>query len=211
MIPAHIRKYLISGESETLDFKQTISSASKIAKTMVSFANHKGGTILVGVRDNRTIGGIKCEDEKYMLDLAAHFFCRPEINLVLQEYEAEGKTIVEAMVPKGSERPYYAKDDQGKWWVYVRVNDQCILASKVTVDLMKRQQSPRNQQFSFTPLEHNILRMVEEQVKVTMPDVCQAFNISRRRATRILVNLLSVGVLRSHTTEKMEFYSLGEP
>jgi predicted HTH transcriptional regulator len=93
----------------------------------------------------------------------------------------------------------------------VRVNDQCILASKVTVDLMKRQQSPHNKQFSFTPLERGILHMVEEQVKVTMPQVCQAFNISRRRATRILVNLLSVGVLRSHTTEKVEFYSLGEP
>jgi len=53
--------------------------------------------------------------------------------------------------------------------------------------------------------------MIETQVKVTMPQVCQAFNISRRRATRILVNLLSVGVLRSHTTEKTEFYSLGEP
>lgn len=211
MTPSHIRKYLISGESETLDFKQTISSAAKIAKTMVSFANHKGGTILVGVRDNRTIGGIKSEDEKYMLDLAAHFFCKPEITLLLLEHEAEGKTIIEAIVPKGTERPYYAKDDQGKWWVYVRVNDQCILASKVTVDLMKRQQSPHNKTFSFTPLERSILQMVEAQVKVTMPQVCQAFNISRRRATRILVNLLSVGVLRSHTTEKTEFYSLGEP
>jgi predicted HTH transcriptional regulator len=41
----HILKMLIKGEDETLDFKQTISSASKIAKTMVSFANHKGGTL----------------------------------------------------------------------------------------------------------------------------------------------------------------------
>ena len=41
MIPAHIRKMLLGGESEVLDFKQTISSAAKIAKTMVSFANHK--------------------------------------------------------------------------------------------------------------------------------------------------------------------------
>jgi predicted HTH transcriptional regulator len=76
---------------------------------------------------------------------------------------------------------------------------------------MKRQPSPHDKTFSFTPLERNILRMIETQVRVTMPQVCQAFNISRRRATRILVNLLSVGVLRSHTTEKTEFYSLGEP
>ena len=58
MIPAHIRKMLLSGESELLDFKQTISSAAKIAKTLVSFANHKGGTILVGIRDNATVSGL---------------------------------------------------------------------------------------------------------------------------------------------------------
>lgn len=41
----HILKMLIRGEDDTLDFKQTISSASKIAKTMAAFANHKGGTL----------------------------------------------------------------------------------------------------------------------------------------------------------------------
>ncbi|MDG1720248.1 MAG: ATP-binding protein [Bacteroidia bacterium] len=71
-----IKKYLIDGEGETLDYKQEISSASKIAKTMVSFANHKGGVLLVGVRDNRSIAGIRSEDEKYMLDLASSFYCK---------------------------------------------------------------------------------------------------------------------------------------
>jgi predicted transcriptional regulator len=46
------------------------------------------------------------------------------------------------------------------------------------------------------------------QGRITMPEVCASFNISRRRATRMLVNLLSIGVLRSHTTEKIEFYTL---
>ena len=69
------------GEGEQLDFKKTISSANKIAKTMAAFANHKGGTLLVGVNDNKTISGVKSEDEKYMLDLAASFYCKPEIKI----------------------------------------------------------------------------------------------------------------------------------
>ena len=82
---SHILKMLIRGEDETLDFKQTISSASKISKTMCAFANHKGGTLLVGIRDNKTVAGIESEDEKYMLDLAASFFCKPEIHIELTE------------------------------------------------------------------------------------------------------------------------------
>ena len=77
----HIQQLIAKGESDTLDFKKTISSASKIAKTMSSFANHKGGRLLVGVNDNGTISGVRSEDEKYMLDLAASFFCKPEIKL----------------------------------------------------------------------------------------------------------------------------------
>ena len=64
---------IAGGESEVLDFKKTISSASKIAKTMSAFANHKGGTLLVGVNDNKTIAGVRSEDEKYMLDLAIFY------------------------------------------------------------------------------------------------------------------------------------------
>ncbi|NNM15199.1 MAG: ATP-binding protein, partial [Bacteroidia bacterium] len=47
--PKRIRDLILLGENEILDFKQQITSESKIAKTMVSFANHKGGTLLVGV------------------------------------------------------------------------------------------------------------------------------------------------------------------
>jgi predicted HTH transcriptional regulator len=208
MIPAHIRKMLLGGESEVLDFKQTISSAAKIAKTMVSFANHKGGTILVGIRDNATVSGIRSEDEKYMLDLAAGFYCKPEISLIIHEHEAEGKTILEAIIPEGPSKPYYAKGEDAKWWVYVRVADQCILASKVTIDVMKRRSGEKPTKLQYTPLEQQLLKAIEMQGRITMPEVCASFNISRRRATRMLVNLLSIGVLRSHTTEKTEFYTL---
>ena len=77
-----IYELLQRGEDESLDYKQTITSASKIAKTMAAFANHHGGTLLVGVKDNRKVSGIKSDEEFYMLDLAARFFSdnRPDWN-----------------------------------------------------------------------------------------------------------------------------------
>ena len=94
-----------------LDYKQEITSAHKIAKTMVSFANHKGGTLLIGVRDNRTIAGIRTEDERYMLDLAASFYCKPEIILDIIEHQISGKIVLECIVPESEEKPCYAKGE----------------------------------------------------------------------------------------------------
>lgn len=207
MIPLEIRRYLAAGEGNTLDFKQSVTSAAKIAKSIVSFANTKGGVLLIGVRDNKTISGVKSEDEKYMIDMAAGFYCRPEIKLRIKEWEIEGKTVVEATVPEGGQKPYYAKDEEGKWWVYVRVNDKSILASKTTVDFMHRQAGEQGTTMSMGKLEKGILAFVEGNEKTTLADICKKFNIGKRRASKILVNLMSVGLVRSHTLEKTEFYT----
>lgn len=202
-----LRKYLKDGEGTTLDFKQSVSSAAKIAKTMVSFANTKGGVLLMGVRDNKTLCGVRSEDEKYMLDMAAHFYCRPELNIEIIEHEAEGKVLLEVKVPDGSDKPYYAKDEEGKWWVYVRVNDKSLLASKTTVDFLKRQQQNLQNPVPMGHIERGILDYLSKNERITMLQICKMFNISRRRASRTLVNLMSLGVVRSHTTEKTEFYT----
>jgi len=202
-----LRKYLKDGESATLDFKQEVNSAAKIAKSMVSFANTRGGVLLIGVRDNRTICGVRSEEEKYMLDMAASFYCRPEINIDIQEHEDEGKTILEVSIPEGPHKPYYAKDEQGQWWVYVRVNDKSLLASKTTVDFLRHQSSERPATVEFGRIEKGILEYLAKHERMTMPQICKMFNISRRRASRILVNLMSLDVVRSHTTEKVEYYT----
>jgi len=204
----HLFQLIAKGENETLDFKKTISSASKIAKTLVAFANHKGGTLLVGVNDNGSISGVRSEDEKYMLDLAAGFFCKPEIKLDLIEWELGNKTIIEAIVPEGTNKPYYAKDEQGKWWVHVRVKDKSLLASKVVVDVLKRETQKTDTLIKYSKHEEGLLQYLGKNERITLKQTCKLLNISRWRAQRMLINLVSAGVIRNHTTEKEEFFTL---
>ncbi|MGV3596837.1 MAG: helix-turn-helix domain-containing protein [Bacteroidota bacterium] len=203
-----LRQLIQKGENETLDFKQEISSASKIAKTIVSFANRKGGRLLVGIRDNKSIAGVRTEDEKYMLTLASDFYCKPAVELVINEWELDGKVVLEAIVPEGSDKPYYAKDDDGKWWVYVRVKDQSLLASKVVVDVLKREAAQKDTLIQITSKEQALLDYLAKNHKITLKQYCKLINISRWRASKILVNLISAGIIRSHNTEKIEFYTL---
>lgn len=204
----HIIKLISKGEGFNLDFKKTISSATKIAKTMVAFANHKGGTLLVGVNDNKTIAGVKSEDEKYMLDLAASFYCKPEIKIELIEWEIGGKTVIECRIPEGNDKPYYAKDDEGKWWAHIRVDDKTLLASKIVLDVLKRQTNFTDTYIEYTQNEKGLLQYLNTTNKITLKEVTKLLNIGRWRAQKMLINLVSAGILRSHTTEKTEFFTL---
>lgn len=208
MSPHPILLQIAKGEGEMLDFKKTISSASKIAKTIAAFANHKGGTLLVGVNDNKTISGVRSEDEKYMLDLAAQFYVKPAINLKIIEWEFSGRTILEAIIPKGNNKPYYAKDEAGKWWAHIRVKDQSLLASKIVVDVLKRKTNNQNTLIKYSKHEEGLLKYLSQNPKITLKEVTKLLNISRWRAQKMLVNLVSAGILRSHTTEKFEFFTL---
>ncbi|MCB9260837.1 MAG: putative DNA binding domain-containing protein [Flavobacteriales bacterium] len=203
----HIYKLLNQGEDETLDYKQAITSASKIAKTMSAFANHKGGTLLVGVKDNRKVCGIQSEDEIYMLDMAARFYCKPEIDLEIIRHQLGDKEVLECRIKEGTDKPYYAKDDEGKWWAYIRVKDNSLLASKIVLDVLKRGNSEKGAFIEFGHNEKAILEYLETNHKVTLEQFRKLVNISKRRASKILVNLISAGVVRSHTTEKTEFYT----
>src|SRR3954467_11598225 len=91
----NVKKQIFEGEGVTLDFKKTITSCEKIARTMVSFANNKGGKLLIGVLDDGTIKGVKSEDEeRYMITRAAHMFIRPALEPIFEEIYVDDKLVL---------------------------------------------------------------------------------------------------------------------
>ena len=83
------------GEHSEQDFKYRISDARKIARTLSAFANTTGGRLLVGVRDNGSIAGVKDEDDIYMLESASEVFLKPALKLEVWAHEIEGKNVWE--------------------------------------------------------------------------------------------------------------------
>ena len=209
MIMLHkITRLIAGGESETLDFKQTISDAYKIAKTLVAFANNKGGTLLIGVRDNGSICGIRSEDEKYMLELAATFYCEPKINVRYTEYEIDKKTVIEAKIPAGADKPYYAKDKDGKWWVYHRVNDQSLQASAVMFQVIKKQNRANVEMSSYSFLESEILKVLTLEKPLSLNDIVNHVKIKKNRVIYSLAKLIHFGLVSVIHHQKLEFYRL---
>lgn len=69
--PINIHELIKKGESETLEFKESIHEKNyeKILQTIIAMCNHKGGTILIGVKDDKTIVGTNFNSDKLMTDI----------------------------------------------------------------------------------------------------------------------------------------------
>ncbi len=200
--------WIQEGEGIQQDFKKTISSQIKIAKTIVSFANTRGGRLIIGVNDQGKITGIKSEEEIYMIEGAAEFYSKPDISVEFHLFEIQNKSVLVVEVPESNCKPHYAKDEEGKWWVYIRVNDQSVLASKIVVDVLKKETNQEDILIEYSSKEKALLQYLEKNQRITLNEFTKLVNISRRRASRIIVNLICSGIIRSHNTEQVEFYTL---
>jgi len=204
----NIRKLIFDGEGVSLDFKKTITSCEKIAKTMVSFANNKGGKLLIGVADDGTILGVKSDDEeRYMITKAAHLYARPALEPTFEEVYFDNKLVLVVDTPESTLKPHYALAEDGKWWVYVRVKDKSVLASKIVVDVLKRSADKDGVLIEYSERERSLLSYLEKATRITVKEYCKLIKVSRRKAQRILVDLVLSGVIRIHTTEKEEYYT----
>ncbi len=208
IIPRGLEILIAEGEGDMLDYKKEITSVHKIAKTIASFANHKGGKILVGVNDNKTISGIRSEEEKFMLQQAAETYCYPAVELKYKEWHCGKKTVLEVIIDEGMLKPYYAVDENGKRWVYIRIKDQTVLASKVWVDVLKKNNNDNPILIRYTSKEKELLQYLTTHQQITLKQYCNLLNISRWRAIRILSNLISVGVLKAVKNNNEEYYTL---
>jgi len=203
-----IKNLILQGEGVNLDFKKTITSTEKIAKSLVAFANNKGGKLLIGVADDGTIKGVKSEEEeKYMILTAAHQFCKPAIEPSFEEIYVDDKLVLVANIPESDTKPHYALDDQKRWWAYIRIHDKSVLASKIIVEVLKSEHKDNGVLISYSDNEKKLLEFLAQNEKITLKGFSKLLHCSYRKAQKILVGLILANVIRTHTSEKEEYFT----
>jgi len=203
-----LQELIAAGESDTLDFKKRISQPDRIARTLASFANTRGGIILVGVMDNGQISGIDPEEEKYQLNQAALFFCQPPVSISFKELEDDdGKTVLQVIIPESLAKPHLVKVNENDWRGYVRVKDETVQTSKMEEKVLKNE-PPEKQQPELNNQELALLAFLKVNRRITLPQFMKLTNISKRRAYRLLIRMVLSGFIRLHDKEKEEYYTL---
>lgn len=122
------------GEHDRQDFKYAISDARKIARSVSAFANAGGGRLLIGVKDNGAIAGVRNEEDIFVVEQAAERYCRPAVDVEFNAYSIDtGKTVIIASIAQADSRPVSVVEADGKPRAYYRVADENIVAHRLMV------------------------------------------------------------------------------
>ena len=206
----YIKNLINQGEHQQLDFKFEISDSKKIARTFSAFSNTEGGKLLIGVKDNGVISGIRTDEEYYMIDSAC-LFCKPEIKYKAKKWCIEGRWILEVTIPKSKNRPHYAMNDQGRWLAYVRVADKNLLANRILLKVWENKTRKKGVFISYGKTEKELLEYINNNSRITLSEFRKAVKINKFKAENILIKLISIGIIKMEFTDKEFFYRLEEP
>src|SRR6056297_1313967 len=112
-----IKEIISTGESGKIQFKEKFKSVDALASEICTFANTKGGTIIVGVKDTGNIDGLtplEISKLNQMISNCCSQKIYPTISVETENIQIEGKIIVVIHVPIGPNKFYMAngRDEQ---------------------------------------------------------------------------------------------------
>ena len=191
----YIRQLVSEGEHCHQDFKFEISDARKIARSLSGFANTEGGRLLIGVKDNGKIAGVRSDEEIYMIEAAATMYCQPMVELETSTYQVEGKTVLEIRINEAVSKPVYALDEANKPWAYLRIKDENILATPVHLRMWQHNKKPEGVLIAFTEREQRLLDILKEKENLSLNQCCKLCRLNRKTAYELLADFVRFGLV----------------
>ncbi|MEX1135708.1 MAG: ATP-binding protein [Balneolales bacterium] len=203
-----LKRLIKTGEGTYLEFKRIISSPEKIAREICAFANTKGGNLLIGVDDNKTIIGVESyHEQEFLLEQAAEIICTPEVNYTMEILPYYLRDIMLVKIQEAAVKPVSVQTEKASS-VFVRHKDKSLRASKEVVHILRNETSSSGVTFEFGRKERLLLRYLNEYERITVKEFSELVDVSKRRASNILVDLVSAGVLKLFSHEKSDYFTL---
>lgn len=206
----HIQTLIQEGEHQMLDFKFEISDSRRIARSLAAFANTDGGRLLVGVKDNGAIAGVRSDEEIHMIQAAAEMYCQPPVRYSTKEWEINGKTVLEVIIPKDKTNKHKAPDNQGDYKVFVRVKDENLVADTILIKVWKSDKLARPAKIKFTEPEQQLLHYLTENEEITLQQFQQLTRVNKRKAEAILADFVLIGTIQLVQTSQGTIFRFAE-
>lgn len=199
-----------TGEGTYLEFKRTIPSAYKIAREIAAFSNTKGGTVLIGVDDDKSLVGVLgYQEEEYLLAKAAQELCQPAVDIAIEIVHFGDRDLLVIRVPEAPEKPVYVKG-QDENTVFMREKDQNKVASKELIEIIKKRNSDEGVTFEYGPNEQKLFRYLNEYGEITVDKFAQLVDVPREKASTTLVNLVTAEILNLFRKDDVDYFTYSQ-
>ena len=194
------------GEGLTIEFKRTIDSPFKIAKTIVSVANTSGGSLLIGVADHGAIMGVQSElRELQKLEKALVKLIEPELVVQIKTENLDSKKVLRVTVNESEDKPHHALNEKGERIIYIRVKDKSMPIPRL---LLYNGADTETEKLLATRHVKTLITYLKETDSVTAKVFSKIINISEKRAERMLQDLAARQILLKLSKGKPESFSL---
>ena len=204
----YITDLIAEGEHQTLDFKFEVSDSKKIARTLSAFANTNGGTLLIGVKDNGHITGVKSDEEYYMIEAASEMYCRPKVPFVAKEWNIEGKIVLEVKVKSSPLMPHQSPDKYDVYRTYIRIDDENILAPEILDMAWAKITNLKGTHLTISKPVEKLFNYLENNPYITTNQFRKLARINYNTAKNILSDLLAIGSLGYRLVDKKIVYGI---
>lgn len=198
------------GEHQQLDFKFEVSDSKKIARTLSAFANTDGGRLLIGVKDNGVIAGVRSEEEYYMIEAASNMYTRPVVPFEAKRWDIHGKTVLEIYIAPSSDRPHLAPDKEDKYKAYIRMEDENLLANEVLMLSWQKKHKKDGTLLKISKPVERLFAWLDTHPSINIHQFCRIAHINYYTARNILSDLMAVDVLDYMVKEKRIVYGRTE-
>lgn len=205
----YVLRLISEGEHEQQDFKYRVEDAEKLARSVSAFANTRGGRLLIGVRDDGVVSGVRSEEEIYVMHQAAYKYCRPEASIKFDTFHVDGRTVVMATVPPSERRPVMAFEESGgRWRAFIRIADENIVASPVHLAIWREEQSLRGASFTYGDNERQLMAAMTGAGPLRLNAIVKRSQLPRREVTVLLGRLCRYGLVQWQLREHEFVFAL---
>ncbi|RKU26847.1 transcriptional regulator [Candidatus Poribacteria bacterium] len=151
---------IILGEDTTMEFKREMPHRDNLADEIAAFANAQGGTILIGVDDNKEIIGIELEKldsvEKTVVEIC-NDWVEPDVHIFTEKLRIDGKNLLRIEIPSSCS---VHKTHNGYYTRQVKTKKE--MSTEQLAKLFQTRSQPRIIYFDTLPVPNTFRRTLRE-------------------------------------------------
>ncbi len=204
-----LRVLVWRGEGQHLEFKRKASSGDRIVRELIAFANTSGGTLLIGVGDDKSIPGLKFPEDESLVVQQALAHVHPPLRVIETFIPIGGnRTVLQYTVEATDHRPHCMVDVSGSREYFIRSGDKSITASREMREIIRRRKKNRGVRFHYGEHENFLMKYLETHDAITLGEFVAASGLKKFYASKKLVLLVLANVLRIIPGERGDQFAL---
>lgn len=135
-----LKKLIDGGESQCLEFKESLGLLNEIGETISAFSNSNDGSVIIGVSDNRKILGVDIGNNS--LEELANYIKRntdPQIFPCINTIDIDERDIIKVEIKENPEKPVFFKNH-----AYKRVGTTNLRISSSEIRKLAKESGAKN-------------------------------------------------------------------